>query len=462
MKFDKIFTKTYKYMGPSVLIAMVATALGFAALFISPVPMIADFGKMLTIGLAVSFLAALIILTTSLFIKDKYFCTNSDANSCTLPIKDSKFEKVLAFLTTKVISVKYLVILIALAVTVFGFSSDSQVGIQTDVENFMPQDTKELLEIRELRDVMGSTDQLTIMIESDNLITEENILWIDEITSEIALSFPNVIEDVRSITSIYKEITEENSLSHNDVSDFISDLPEMQRKLVIDEERQNSIITLNIVRLETEDLKEFIDDIDKYLADKNPPTIDITITGNAVIDAEMMTALTSGRMEMTLLGIGLVFLGLLVIYRSFLKALIPILPISLIVGWSGGAMFLLGMDYTPLTATMGALIIGIGTEFTIIMMERYFEEKEKGLPKQEAMVKTVSKIGKPILASALTTIGGFSALILSDFLILREFGIITILNIFFCLLSSLVVLPALIIILDRKKDIVKDLDYSSQ
>ncbi len=454
MKFNRILTNTHKYIGPSIFIAMVATILGFSALFISPVPMIADFGKMLTIGLVISFLAALIILTSTLFIKDKYFCQDNDTGDCPLPAANDPFAKPLAFLTKKVLTFKIPILLLALAITLFGFLSDGKVGIQTDIEHFMPQDTKELLDIRELRKVMGSTDQVTVVVEGPNILNLKSLTWIDEVSQDIATTFPDVITDVRSVTTIYRDISEEEFSAAN-VAEFMSTLPEMQKKLIIDDNHQSSVIILNIARLETEPLKTFITDLENYLDAKNPATLNLTVAGSAVIDVEMMTALTSGRAEMTLLGVGMVFIGLLIIYRSFLKAIIPVLPISLIVGWSGGAMFLLGLSYTPLTATMGALIIGIGTEFTIILMERYFQEKENGFSKEEAMIRTVSKIGKPVLASAFTTIGGFSALILSDFLILREFGIITLLNIFFCLISSLIVLPPLIVLLDRNKTTVK-------
>lgn len=458
MKFNRILTNTHKYIGPSIFIAMVATILGFSALFISPVPMIADFGKMLTIGLVISFLAALIILTSTLFIKDKYFCQDNDTGDCPLPAANDPFAKPLAFLTKKVLTFKIPILLLALAITLFGFLSDGKVGIQTDIEHFMPQDTKELLDIRELRKVMGSTDQVTVVVEGPNILNLKSLTWIDEVSQDIATTFPDVITDVRSVTTIYRDISEEEFSAAN-VAEFMSTLPEMQKKLIIDDNHQSSVIILNIARLETEPLKTFITDLENYLDAKNPATLNLTVAGSAVIDVEMMTALTSGRAEMTLLGVGMVFIGLLIIYRSFLKAIIPVLPISLIVGWSGGAMFLLGLSYTPLTATMGALIIGIGTEFTIILMERYFQEKENGFSKEEAMIRTVSKIGKPVLASAFTTIGGFSALILSDFLILREFGIITLLNIFFCLISSLIVLPPLIVLLDRNKTTYETLSH---
>ncbi|MDW7650314.1 MAG: MMPL family transporter [Bacillota bacterium] len=451
MRYDKIFKTTYKHMGPSVLIAMVATILGFTALFISPVPMIADFGKTLTLGLLVSFLAALVILTTSLHIRDKYFCDHSETGTCDLPRESQWLEMTLAKITRTVLSRKYLILMVCLAITVWGFMSDGKVGIQTDIETFMPQDTAELVEIRELRDLMGSTDQLSVMIRGDELLSTQNLLRLETIRSGAESEFPEIVQSAVSLTGLYRETLPDDELTGANMSDFLDTLPKTHRKLFIDESRQTTIITLNIARLENGPLRDFIADLNEYLAGSPLQDAEVTVTGKAVIDAEMMTALTGGRLEMTLLGIGLVFLGLLLIYRSFLKAVVPVFPIGLIIGWSGGAMYLLGIDYTPLTATMGALIIGIGTEFTILLMERYFEEKDKVLSKEDAMVTTVAKIGKPILASALTTIGGFSALIFSDFLILKEFGIVTLLNITFCLVSSLLVLPPVIVMLDRKK-----------
>lgn len=451
MRYDKIFKTTYKHMGPSVLIAMVATILGFTALFVSPVPMIAEFGKTLTLGLVVSFLAALIILTTSLHIRDKYFCDHTETGRCDLPRESTWLEKILSKITKTVLSQKYLILGMCLAITVLGFISDAKVGIQTDIETFMPQDTAELVQIRELRNLMGSTDQLSVMIQGDDLLSTENLLWLEGIRAGAESDFPGIVQSAVSITGLYRETLPNDKLSRANMSEFLDTLPGTHRKLFIDETRKTTIITLNIARLENGPLRDFISDLNLYLDSSRLPNMEVTVTGKAVIDAEMMTALTGGRLEMTLIGIGLVFMGLLFIYRSFLKAVAPVFPISLIIGWSGGAMYLLGIDYTPLTATMGALIIGIGTEFTILLMERYFEEKEKGLSKEEAMATAVSKIGKPILASALTTIGGFSALVFSDFLILREFGIVTLLNITFCLISSLIVLPPIIVMLDRKK-----------
>jgi predicted RND superfamily exporter protein len=88
--------------------------------------------------------------------------------------------------------------------------------------------------------------------------------------------------------------------------------------------------------------------------------------------------------------------------------------------------------------------MGIGTEFTILITERYEEEKLKVEDKHIAIKQALSKMSNPIFVSALTTMGGFSALIFSDFVILSNFGIMTVVNLSLALLSTIIVLPAIL------------------
>ncbi len=116
-------------------------------------------------------------------------------------------------------------------------------------------------------------------------------------------------------------------------------------------------------------------------------------------------------------------------------------------------MYLLGIKYTPMTATIGALIIGIGVEFTILLMMRYNEERKKGAEVTESMITAMTTVGRAIIASGFTVIGGFGTLLIADdFLILRDFGIVTLVNVFFALVSTLFVLPALIVLIDSWRE----------
>jgi predicted RND superfamily exporter protein len=226
--------------------------------------------------------------------------------------------------------------------------------------------------------------------------------------------------------------------------------------MFLKEDRKESLILLNIRHLATEDLQAFIIELDKELKDTD---MDIQITGKSAMDVEMVKGLTSGRVKMTVIGLALVFAALLFIYRNFFKALIPILPVVMIIGMSRGVMYLLGIQYTPITATLGALVLGMGTEMTVMMLERYLEERKSGREKVESMVTTATMIGKAIVASGLTTVGGFSVLMASQFVILKDFGLMTVINITLALFSTFIILPPIIILLDRfifKKDDLKN------
>ncbi|MEA3281942.1 MAG: MMPL family transporter, partial [Euryarchaeota archaeon] len=183
-----------------------------------------------------------------------------------------------------------------------------------------------------------------------------------------------------------------------------------------------------------------------------PPGVTVTITGHSVVMTTVIAALTTGRQLMTLVGLVLILGGLFLLYRDWLKAIVPVLTMTLVIGWSGGVMYLLGMDYTPMTATLGALILGVGSEYAVMMMERYFEERENGLVPIDAIRESTGKIGVAILASGCTTLAGFSALIASPFSMNRNFGIVTVIDVLLALLASFFVFPVLIVLLDGMRE----------
>jgi predicted RND superfamily exporter protein len=107
-----------------------------------------------------------------------------------------------------------------------------------------------------------------------------------------------------------------------------------------------------------------------------PPGVSVIQTGEMAVMNTVIGALTTGRIRMTLLGLVLIFFILLVIYRDLVKAVLPVLPMFFVIGWMGGVMYVSGMKYNPMTATLGALILGVGSEYAILTMERFYEEKE--------------------------------------------------------------------------------------
>jgi predicted RND superfamily exporter protein len=185
-----------------------------------------------------------------------------------------------------------------------------------------------------------------------------------------------------------------------------------------------------------------------------PPTgVTVRLAGLPVLAAEANAALSSSsRRLLTLLaGLGAVGLVLLAVFRRVERALVPLVPIALATGWSALILFLLGIPLNPMSATLGALVIAISTEFSVLLSERFRQERQAGHGLSEALARTYRFTGVAVLASGITAIAGFGVLVLSSITMLRDFGFVTLVDLSVSLAGVMVVLPAVLALSEREQ-----------
>ncbi len=463
--------ETVKHTGPAVLIALAMTALGFVSLFTSTVPMIQDFGKLLLIGVIMCYLASIFVGVAMLSIFDSYSEKNplrkiakkikpSNPEKKKKPQEESESDRLIGRILQKTtsITIKYDVIVLGIACLLCfgGLYLDQSVPIQTDVQTFVPQDMPALVDLKHMGDIMGGSEELNLIIKVKDTANPDVLKWIDQFSEHEVASNAHIY----SASSIVPLVKERNGGvipdTSQEIEDIYSKIPEAQKDrymygknmLLLNFNIGNAVADIKLTGIE--ELINIVKQDMQWMP--APPGTTVTITGNSVVFMEVITALTTGRVAMTFLGLVLVLIGLLIVYRDWVKALVPVIPMIIVIGWSGGVMSYLNIDYTPLTATLGALILGVGSEYAILMMERYFEEKDKGLNPLEAINMTSSKIGSAIVASGATTVFGFMALLASPFPMISDFGMVTVIDIVLALLATFVVFPPLIILLDTWRD----------
>ena len=133
-----------------------------------------------------------------------------------------------------------------------------------------------------------------------------------------------------------------------------------------------------------------------------------------------------------------------------------VVPLICVIGWNPLAMIILGQNYSIMTAVLGSMTIGVGSEYTILVMERYLEEHQKSGDSAGAIREAVRKIGSAVSVSGLETAAGFSALMLSSFPILSGFGLATVIVVIFSLIGAVIIMPATLAVMagrsnDRQK-----------
>ena len=171
-----------------------------------------------------------------------------------------------------------------------------------------------------------------------------------------------------------------------------------------------------------------------------------TVAGLPVLAADANHAMSDPlrRALTALAGLLAVALALFAVYRSWTRAWVPLVPIALATGWSALVLWLVGVPLNPMSAALSALVIAISTEFSVLLSARFRAERAAGLETGEALARTYGSTGAAVLASGVTAIAGFAVLIASDIAMLRDFGLVTVIDLTVSLLGVLAVLPAVL------------------
>jgi predicted RND superfamily exporter protein len=182
-----------------------------------------------------------------------------------------------------------------------------------------------------------------------------------------------------------------------------------------------------------------------------PPGVTASLTGLPVLAAEANSALSSSARRLLTLVAGLVAVGLvlLAVFRKPQRALVPLIPIALATGWSALILFATRIPLNPMSATLGTLVIAISTEFSVLLSERFRQERALGHEPKEALRRTYRSTGLAVLASGITAIAGFGVLALSNITMLRDFGFVTLIDLTVSLAGVLVVLPSVLEVAER-------------
>jgi predicted RND superfamily exporter protein len=120
------------------------------------------------------------------------------------------------------------------------------------------------------------------------------------------------------------------------------------------------------------------------------------------------------------------------------------LPLILSALFLFGIMGFLGIPLDIVTTLLSSVMIGVGVDYTIHFLWRYKEEYAKCRDTGTAISNTLKTSGRGIVFNAFSVIVGFAALIFSGFAPLRFFGVLIVVSIFSCLISALLLIPALI------------------
>jgi hydrophobe/amphiphile efflux-3 (HAE3) family protein len=335
------------------------------------------------------------------------------------------------------------ILLIAALIAVIGFQIDPLIAVEANENNFVPSDMPAKIQMDKVTRILGATSTADFYVQGARVTDLDTIRWIKDFQDYELSKHVELTSSTSIVTYILAYNGGKMPESQSQLNAVLDTIPASVRDQYVSGSMRG-VIRFGTIKLEIpqqNDLKNSMKSDIAFL--QPPPGISINPTGNFEITTSLIGGLSTSKDEMTYLGFGLIFVFLALVYRH-IHAISPLIPIIFVVGWNAVAMYALGIAYSPLTATLGSMTIGVAAEYTILVMERYSEEEARLHDHVAAIQESVSKIGTAITVSGLATFFGFSALCISSFPIMSNFGTTTLIAVGFSLVGAIFIMPAVL------------------
>jgi hydrophobe/amphiphile efflux-3 (HAE3) family protein len=434
--------------GPMIAAAVLATAAGFLALQLSPIPMVREFGWLLILGIGVGFVFALVVGSAALSLRTQ----SRQVSDRTRPP-----ERLLSLALSRPTAV----LGVGLALAVIGWAAGTRVETVSDIRELAPQNIKAVEGLNELQETTGVSGELDVSIKAPDFTYPATVEWM--------AGFKKRVLEANGFSGENPSCLQAELCPGPALSDFLIRGQEkptqerieatlaalspyaLQQVAPLDPETgevgKEALITFGIRAQSLEDQQELVERVRDEIGEP-PDGVEVELAGLSVIAAESASDLDSSRYWLTLAGIAAVALALLAIYHSWRRAVAPLLPTVLATGWASLLLWITGIPLNPMSAALGALTIAIATEFGVLLVGRFHEERQGGAGVEEALERAYSRTGAAVLASGVTAIAGFAVLIASDVQMLRDFGLVTVVDLTAALAGVLLVLPAVLLWLE--------------
>jgi hydrophobe/amphiphile efflux-3 (HAE3) family protein len=474
--------------GPTIVTAGIATAVGFLVLLTSPVPMVRGFGALLVVGIVVALACALLAGFAALV---RFGAPRRRPEG--VPPLMPRARAALAGAGERVagsgpgqaagrgwrrlrlwtvergeralaasVARPRRVLAIALALAVVGWAADTQSTVVSDVRELVPGDLQALSDVNQLQEETGVSGEIDVTVRAKDVTDPEVLAWMADFQQRVledagyrggdrctqAEDAPDLCPAL-SLSDILSNVAAGNP---KQAKALLAAVPPYLMQGVMTPDRKTANLAFGIRLMPLDRQQEVVERIEEQL--DPPPGVEAAVVGLPVLAAEANEQLSSPlRRVLTLLAALLaVFAVLLLVRRNLRAAAVPLIPIALATGWSGGVMFLLGLlpgpfevELNPMSVTLGALVIAISTEFSVLLSSRYDQERAAGAAPARAIERTYASTGAAVMASGITAIAGFAVLIASDIRMLRDFGILTVVDLTVSLIGVMIVLPAALI-----------------
>jgi uncharacterized protein len=449
------------------LAATAAIAIGFAALVASPVPMVRTFGAFVALGIVLSLLLTLTLGSALL---------QADVRGLSLPSRLLRgFDRPAGLMRSafarlrsgwgRLIAVAVrrprTVLAVAALAALLGWVLAPQSGAVSGLGRLASDDVREVKDLDTLSREGGMERGVNVVVTADDLTAPGVIPWMVAYQRKVLLRHgytekrPCSRAELCPAVPLADLFGSGRKRSRAQTRRLLNELPRYFTQGVISRDRRTANISFLIRRMSIDEQRDVIRDLRRQL---DPPAgVEAELAGSTVLAADAADFGSNSR-TLALLALAAVFVMLVplglrpfgAIRARFGSAAVALVPVAIAAGWSALIVLAPGASLNPMSASLGALVIGLCGYGAIFLSGLYHEGRATGTPAEAAVTQAYGS-GRVLIASGAAVLAGFGTLIVSDVRMLREFGALAAVDLVIVLAGAALVLPAALIWAEQRK-----------
>jgi len=513
---DKASSSSVVFVGSALLLATTTTMVGFLSNVASDITPIREFGIQVAIGVLSAFLIFVTFIPACRVLIDRHYESKgkkllSDTNEKIIRGRKEEgaqagiLDNFMALGAKVAIENPHRVLAVVAAITLITGYAAMGISTEFNFNDFLPEEVEITEHFHYLQDEFSSSNEFSFIYISGSIatfdvfnqinITQEELSdgddWVNPDQS-MMFSPLNGMRDLASNDSdlnpfdFYNATFEELFNSNDADGDRVPDSDEGVRELLdwimigdgkqvpnmvsnfvyYDEETDDYTVAYILVNTKSKNayFSEVVEELEKDSEGLEALEADgrvdsVVVTGAPAIIDVVINTINKTMMGSIIYTIILSFIILTAIFwytdkQPWLGPL-TMVPVLLVLVWILGTMVAIGYALNVFTILIGALTVGLGVTYAIHISHRFIEEMEHHHSLEKAVNNTVKNTGSALFGAAMTTVLGFGVLFFAILPPMKQFGTMTALTIFYSFLSSVWVLPSILVLWARYTNLGK-------
>lgn len=429
MKRRDAIKKTINTTGKAVFLSAITTIVGFASLLTSDMPPIENMGLAFFIGVLYCFISTMILIPCLLLVF--------------YPKKriEMKWNSLMNLTRYR----KQILLLLAM-VSLVSIASIPNVSTRTSVWEMMPSKMESHVFMREYSDKFNAGQSGVILVETppEGILEPKLLEKLDEMEKIINTGVENA--SAYSIVDVVKRLNAGRiPKTKEEVESVIGRLPEKYSVLMLNENFNKTLIYVEMPIMPVKETKRGVSSVNQiirqYNGEMNGYGKISQLAGLAAITVELNEMLMQQQIQFMFISLILVYLCLLLVFRSFRYASFTMMPIILLLIWQPSMFVLLQIPLNISTMTVSSIAIGVGIDFAVHITERVRDEVKKvsGL---KAIKIALSRKSPSLAEATIALIGGSIPIFLMEYEMITQFIILTLFMLVFACISSILSLAS--------------------